>query len=84
MRNYCTQNNGDCSSCSLVNYGRDCHNSSIMMGLREWAAETGHSDTSARSLIRRGKLPQAIMPGTEWLVPEGTEWPEDRRYKNGQ
>ena len=23
---YCTQNNGDCSTCSLVNYGRDCRN----------------------------------------------------------
>ena len=23
---YCTQNNGDCPTCSLVNYGRDCMN----------------------------------------------------------
>jgi len=23
---YCTQNNGECQSCSLVNYGRDCQN----------------------------------------------------------
>jgi hypothetical protein len=26
---YCTQNNGDCSTCSLVNYGRDCHNNPV-------------------------------------------------------
>lgn len=26
MKPYCTQNNGDCSTCSLVNYGRDCMN----------------------------------------------------------
>jgi hypothetical protein len=26
---YCTQNNGDCITCSLVNYGRDCHNNPI-------------------------------------------------------
>jgi len=26
---YCTQNDGDCSTCSLVNYGRDCHNNSV-------------------------------------------------------
>lgn len=26
---YCTQNNGDCSTCSLKNYGRDCHNNKI-------------------------------------------------------
>lgn len=25
-KNYCTQNDGDCHSCSLVNYGRDCRN----------------------------------------------------------
>lgn len=29
MRDYCTQNDGDCSTCSLVNYGRDCHNNPI-------------------------------------------------------
>lgn len=23
---YCTQNNGNCDTCSLVNYGRDCRN----------------------------------------------------------
>jgi len=26
---YCTQNNGKCSTCSLVNYGMDCHNNKI-------------------------------------------------------
>ena len=26
---YCTQNNGDCETCSLVNYGRDCRNNPI-------------------------------------------------------
>jgi len=26
---YCSQNNGDCDTCSLVNYGRDCHNNAI-------------------------------------------------------
>lgn len=23
---YCTQNNGECATCSLSNYGRDCRN----------------------------------------------------------
>jgi hypothetical protein len=27
--NYCSQNNGDCKTCSLVNYGRDCHNNQL-------------------------------------------------------
>jgi len=26
---YCTQNDGDCETCSLVNYGRDCMNNPI-------------------------------------------------------
>ena len=26
---YCTQNNGDCPTCSLVNYGRDCMNNLV-------------------------------------------------------
>jgi len=26
---YCTQNDGDCVTCSLVSYGRDCMNNSI-------------------------------------------------------
>jgi len=29
MKAYCTQNNGDCSTCSLVNYGHDCQNNRI-------------------------------------------------------
>lgn len=26
---YCVQNDGDCSTCSLVNYGRDCQNNPV-------------------------------------------------------
>lgn len=33
MRTYCTQNNGDCLSCPLSNYGRDCVNNEIGDGL---------------------------------------------------
>ena len=29
MKGYCTQNAGDCSTCSLVNYGRDCMNNPV-------------------------------------------------------
>ena len=28
-KSYCTQNNGDCSTCNLVNYGLDCTNNPI-------------------------------------------------------
>ncbi len=26
---YCTQNGGDCQTCALVNYGRDCMNNPV-------------------------------------------------------
>jgi hypothetical protein len=29
QRTYCTQNAGDCSTCSLVNYGKDCMNNPV-------------------------------------------------------
>ncbi len=29
MKSYCTQNSGNCSTCSLVNYGRDCRNNPL-------------------------------------------------------
>jgi hypothetical protein len=34
---YCTQNNGDCSSCSLSNHGLDCKNNPTWGGHREGA-----------------------------------------------
>ncbi|AZF89985.1 hypothetical protein [Methanosarcina virus MetMV] len=27
---YCSKPDGDCYTCSLVNYGRDCHNNPIL------------------------------------------------------
>ena len=41
MKPYCAQNDGDCSPCSLVNYGRDCANNRV-------AALTPHD---ARALL---------------------------------
>ena len=29
MKTYCTQNEGDCETCSPVNYGKDCKNNKI-------------------------------------------------------
>ena len=28
-KDYCTQNEGDCNTCSLVSYGKDCQNNAI-------------------------------------------------------
>jgi len=32
---YCTQNNGNCRTCSLVSYGRDCHNNPLHAGFTD-------------------------------------------------
>lgn len=32
---YCVQNNGECETCSLVNYGRDCANMRLAQGWEE-------------------------------------------------
>lgn len=32
IKEYCTQNAGDCETCSLVNYGKDCRNNPIERG----------------------------------------------------
>lgn len=37
MKEYCIQNNGDCTTCSLVNYNRDCQNNPIWGGKRQGA-----------------------------------------------
>lgn len=37
MKSYCTQNNGDCKTCSLTNYNRDCQNNPIHGGKRKGA-----------------------------------------------
>lgn len=37
MKSYCTQNDGDCSTCSLASYNRDCRNNPIWGGKRAGA-----------------------------------------------
>ena len=44
MKEYCTQNNGDCATCSLVNYGRDCQNIPLWGGKREGAGRPEMDD----------------------------------------
>ena len=53
-----------------------------MISISEWASLHGHKKESANKLIQRGKLPQAQKIGRNWILPEDTPWPEDRRYKS--
>jgi hypothetical protein len=39
VRSYCTREEGDCLSCSLSNYGRDCMNNRILPGESEEMVE---------------------------------------------
>jgi hypothetical protein len=48
VKSYCTQNNGDCSTCSLTSYNRDCQNNPIHGGPRPGAGRkpTGRKQRS--------------------------------------
>ena len=61
--NDCQQEDGDCTVCSMVNYGRDCHNRPITK--LEWtrrAAEMTQSELSKRSGVS-GKQIQKLEAG---------------------
>ena len=70
----------------MVNYRHSLLEAAIMpdinyMALTDWARQLGRTPEAANKLIQRGKLPEAVKIGRNWLIPIGTPWPEDRRYK---
>ena len=70
MKEYCTQNNGDCSTCSLVNYGRDCQNNPLLVGKREGAGRKPSPPNLKKNMVSV-KLPQ-------WLIDWTAEQEESR------
>jgi len=48
MKPYCTQNNGNCSTCSLVNYNRDCQNQPLWGGSRP---RSGRKSTGRKKVM---------------------------------
>lgn len=50
VKPYCTQNDGKCKTCSLVNYGRDCYNNPVHGGPRPGAGSKKQAPPDA---IRR-------------------------------
>ena len=48
---YCTQNNGDCKTCSLVNYNYDCQNNPIRGGKRPGAGRPA-SNVNRQAITR--------------------------------
>lgn len=50
------------------------------MTTAEAAERWGVEQRTVQSWITRGKLPGAIKPGHDWLIPADTPKPTDRRY----
>ena len=76
--NYCTQNEGDCKTCSLANDGRDCRQNPIRYyTLAEITACLATTERTARELLNsagadpkldvRAVNPDEVIPW-DWLV----------------
>jgi len=52
-----------------------------LISAADWARQNGYDRRSAQRVISRGKVPQAQKIGGVWLVPDGTHWPTDKRFK---
>lgn len=50
----------------------------------EVAAEWGLTPRHVRRLCDLGRVPGAIRPGRDWLIPEGTPKPADRRRRENR
>lgn len=68
MKSYCTQNNGECETCSLKNYGFDCQNNPIVQG--------GPGRGQGRKLIRPElKKEQSKARISKWVL----DWLDEHR-----
>ena len=46
----------------------------------EYAAEVGRTAIRVRVLCREGRIADAKKVGNQWLIPQGTPYPEDNRF----
>jgi hypothetical protein len=65
-KSYCKQNNGDCATCSLVNYGLDCANNPINFTI----SRTGTKNDRALAVYDGHKGPQTVSHIKEFIGPE--------------
>lgn len=61
---YCTQNGGDCLTCALVNYGRDCENNPVGATSKPWGDVYGPHVTAAQIIATAGA---ELVPLACWL-----------------
>ena len=90
MKEYCTRNNGDCSTCNLVNYGLDCGNNPLPVSPRKgtkmdraMANYAGFKGTQTVGHIKKliGKELEGCLTGREYgLVMSAV----DRAYQAGK
>ena len=66
MKSYCTQNSGDCGTCALVNYNRDCMNNRVETDFEEDLSEL--MDGMARRLF---------LKRFEFCLERLPSWPQD-------
>ncbi len=76
MREYCTQNNGECETCSLSSYGRDCANNIISPSpstIRTTRLALGLTQSQAGAVVgasartwRAWEAGVRVMPGAKW------------------
>lgn len=52
MKDYCTQN-GDCASCSLSSYGKDCHNKPIPAKIKQSMYFDANDWAEAKTLLEK-------------------------------
>jgi len=82
MKAYCIQNTGDCRTCSLSSYGRDCRNNRIEeptgAKLTEdtfrtcWhGARFGEDDMIERMRARGGDMAAGVVDGLVGIAPRG-------------
>ena len=58
-KNYCTQNNGECGTCSLVNYSRDCRNVALLTDKDLYWVATQYISECCDTLIERAYVPDS-------------------------
>lgn len=48
------------------------------------AERWGKSPQRVRVVLDTGRIPGAIKPGHDWLIPADAEWPQDNRYSTNK
>ena len=71
MKAYCTQNNGDCETCSLSSYGRDCKNVKIPGGARKKAQQTPAEYSKAYYRGKKAGIKEARDPAYQAGLEQG-------------